>query len=354
MYNSFIQKITEGRLGKFHGIPGGLPRFDKRVYNIQTKKIISLVGSPKAGKSAFMLWRYIFIPWISGIRNIKWILYSLEMPVDEVKSRLASMFVHHYYGIIIDPNLIYSYGENILTDDQFEKIKDIDERFLQELFKNVIFIEDAAASNPTGIYRAAQNYARSNGTEIKEKYFTINDREEPIEKDRVIGYTPNNPKENVFIIVDTLGLMKKEQNLSKKDNIDRWMEYCTNLKKIYGYTIINLHHLNRQVGSIERRRHFKDELKPELEDIKDTSSLGEFSDMVIAIFNPNVYTNLNEHGGYDIVKLKGYYRSIHVIASRFTEFPINVGVIFSYATGQWAELPPASEEGALQTIYEII
>lgn len=349
--SSFLDKVNKGRIGSFKGIPGGLARFDKRVYNVQLKKILAYVGAPKSGKSAFLLWRNIFIPWINGERNIKWILYSLEMPVDEVKARLAAMFANEFYGATIDPNLIYSYGENRLDDSMYEIIKEVEDKYLSELFTKIDFIEDIGASNPTGIFKYVVNYARKNGKEIKETYTTLTEEDEQIEKEKIIGYEPSN-EEKVFVIVDTLGLMKRERGYSKKDNIDKWMEYCTILKKIYGYTIINLHHLNRGVSSVERRKFSKDELKPELEDIKDTSSIGEFSDMVIAIFNPNVYSKLEEHAGYSLLKLKGMYRSIHVIASRYTEFPINSGVLFSYKTGKWTELP--RDKTAIELIYNML
>lgn len=34
--------------GKNRGIQGGLPKFDKKVYNIQPGKMISIVGSSKS------------------------------------------------------------------------------------------------------------------------------------------------------------------------------------------------------------------------------------------------------------------------------------------------------------------
>ncbi len=76
--------IEKGLKGLNKGIPGGLPRFDKKIFNIQPGKQVSIVGAPKSGKTYFMLWRYVFRPWIAGERNIKWILYSLEVDAQQV------------------------------------------------------------------------------------------------------------------------------------------------------------------------------------------------------------------------------------------------------------------------------
>ena len=46
--DSFISKVELGMTGANIGIPGGLPRFDNRVYNIQTGKMSSIVGSSKS------------------------------------------------------------------------------------------------------------------------------------------------------------------------------------------------------------------------------------------------------------------------------------------------------------------
>lgn len=355
--STFIEKVKAGREGAYRGIPGGLERFDEKVYNTQFAKMYSIVGSPKSGKSAFMLWRYIFIPWVNGQRNIKWILYSLEMDVDQVKARLASMFIYYYYKKTINPNLIYSYGSisNRLSDEDFALIEKIEEEYLSKLFEKITFIEDKDASNPTGIYKYALSYARANGVEGKASYQTLDDTEKTVTKYRTVSYTPNDPDEKVFIIVDTLGLMKRERGFSKKENIDKWLDdYAITLRNIYKYTIVNLHHLNRGISSIERRKFQAEELQPELEDIKDTSALAESSDMVIAVFNPNTYAKIDIHQNYKITKFKGKYRSIHVIASRFTEFPINSGLLFAYENGMWLELPRPDNATALETLYKTL
>jgi len=341
LYNSeFIRDVEAGMAGANKGIPGGLPRFDNKVYNIQPAKLTSIVGSSKSGKTAFMLWRYIFTPWINGKRNIKWVFYSLEVDIKQIKARLAAMFAYHFYNTEIDPNLVYSLGNNLISLTDYELLKKISEEHLDLLFDNITFISDANDSYPTAIYKYCLNYYNNNGKIIKEKYETLNAANQKVEKERIVGYKSDKDEE-VFLIIDTLGLMKKEARFNKKENIDKWLEdYAITLRNIFKTTIINLHHLNRSVSNMDRVKFHGDELQPQLDDIKDTSGIGECSDIVISVFNPNVFKHLTEHQGYNLNFYRGTYRSLHVLASRYTECPLNLAVTFDFKTGMWKELPP--------------
>ena len=341
MDSELVKSIKDGMSGKNRGIPGGLPRFDRETYNIQPAKMISVVGSSKAGKTAFALWRYIFIPWINGERNIKWIYYSLEVDIEQIKARLIAMFVYKLHGIKINPNKVYSLGEERLSQYEADLIISIEKNHLIPLFNRIEFIADKADANPTAIYKHAVAYANKNGETLYQKFNTMDDRGQAVERERVIGYRNDKPEEKVFIIIDTLGLMKKEKGMNKKDNMDKWLEdYAVTLRNIYKYTIINLHHLNRGMSAVDRLKFADQDLQPQLDDIKDTSGIGECSDMVIAVFNPNVYKHLTEHQDHNLLEHNGKYRSIHVLASRYTASPINGALTFDYETGLWNELPP--------------
>ncbi len=347
--------IEKGLKGLNKGIPGGLPRFDKKIFNIQPGKQVSIVGAPKSGKTYFMLWRYVFRPWIAGERNIKWILYSLEVDAQQVAARLAGMFISHYYKRKINPNKLLGFGEDQLSDVEQEIYQKVREEHLIPLQEQLKIIEDKNDSNPTAIYKAALTYASKHGTFEEEEYSTTDEKNQPIKKKRRVGYTPNDPDEKIFIMIDTLGLMKRERNFSKKENMDKWLdEYAIELRNLLRYTIINCHHLNRNLSAPERKKLSGEDLQPELEDIKDTSAIGESSDMVIGIFNPNVHTEIKVHQGYSVSKFNGYYRSIHVMASRYTPSPINSALLFDFETGAWQELPLPTDTMALEGYYRML
>jgi replicative DNA helicase len=144
--------------------------------------------------------------------------------------------------------------------------------------------------------------------------------------------------------------MKKEQKFNKKQNIDKWMdEYCITLSKLYKYTMVNTCQLNRTISTVERQKFNMKNLEPQTSDIKDTSSVEEASDMIYALFNPNTFSNVKEHNGYIIPDWKGYYRSVKIIKSRYTLFPITVALFFDPKACRFIELPRPSDTVGVKT-----
>src|SRR4029078_7654463 len=238
----FLDKVIKGKIGENAGIPGGLPRLDSKIYNIQPGKITSTVGSPKSGKTYFMLYRYILSPWMQGVRNIKWFLFTLEVLKDQIITRMVSYFMFYRFGIRISASEIFSMGNYRISDDIHDKLKIVFEEDIEPLLDRIEIIEDASVSNPTGLNKYIHNYLAANGKFYFTDFETLGDKGEKTTKQRVSGYVKNNPNEEVFIIIDSLGLMKRENNLSKKDNIDRWIDdYAVKLRNICGCSIINLH-----------------------------------------------------------------------------------------------------------------
>ena len=352
---SFLDKVDLGREGKNTGFPGGLPRLDNRVYNIQPGKMTSIVGSPKSGKTFFMLYRYILTPWVQGVRNIKWFLFTLEVDRDQIIARMISFFMFRRYNIRISSSKIFSMGQYRITDDLYLKIKTIYDEEINPLLEQLEIIEDSSVSNPTGLYKYVLGYLHANGQILSEEFETLDEHNNKVVKERATGYIKNNPEEEIFIIIDSLGLMKKEQNFSKKDNIDKWIDdYGVKLRNIFGCSIINLHHLNRAVSGVDRFKLSGSQLHPTLDDIKDTAALGETSDIVFALFNPNVYAHIDQHFGYKLNDWKGTYRSLHVIASRYCDMGLNSALIFDYESGVFTELPDADDSFALTKIQNIL
>ena len=352
---TFLKKLRKGREGDNVGFPGGLPRLDSKVYNIQPGKMTSIVGSPKSGKTYFMLYRYILSPWMAGVRNIKWFLFTLEVERADIVGRMVSFFMYQRFGIRISASKIFGMGDFKPSDALYDQIMSVFETDITPLLENMVIIEDSSVSNPTGLNKYIMSYLESNGTFIYDDFKTTDALGNPEIKKRLKAYIKNDPNEELFVIIDSLGLMKKEQGLNKKDNIDRWIDdYGVKLRNICGCSIINLHHLNRSVSGVDRYKLIGNQLHPTLDDIKDTSALGETSDIVYALFNPNVYAHMDEHFGYKLADWKGSYRSLHVIASRYCDMGLNSALIFDYESGTFMELPASDDHKGLQRIKDLL
>lgn len=357
---NFLEEVRRGIRGLNEGVPGGLPSFDKGTFNTQHGKIYGLVGSSKSGKTALLIQRYIVYPYLSGA-NIKWIWYSLEMSRNAIIARLTSIFADIHsreewkqdkqnIRYRIPESKILGLGEEKLTEDEFEYVKKINKLFIEPLMGvedengNVIsegrieFIEDLSESNPTGINKHLMEVAKKHGSFRYTPYETKNSEGKTVVRERMVGYQPNDDTK-IWVMIDHLGLMKKEQNHTIKENIDKMInEYAKMLRNMCGFTFILVSQLNRGIKGIDRMKFTGEQLQPQTEDIKDSAGLEETADMVIALFNPNTYTHLTYHLGYELKHFDRGYRSVHVIASRYTPSPINKSLFFNAKTGRFIEL----------------
>ena len=48
-------------------------------------------------------------------------------------------------------------------------------------------------------------------------------------------YTPNDPDEYVFVLIDHVGLLSEESGKDKRQTIRKWSEYCMELRDKYRY-----------------------------------------------------------------------------------------------------------------------
>lgn len=335
---TFLEEVDFGIQGGYKGIPGGLPRFDKFTNNIQKSTYYLIGASQKTGKTAFVDYRYILAPYLQGTKNVKYIYFSYEIDKLEKMAKFCAFFMKHKYNILCDSNYILSRGENKLTEEHRKFVEEIYNNELKDLFNNKIdFIEDR--TNPTGIYNYLLNYAKDNGEFIKESYKTIEEGKE-VTKERVAGYRENNSDITTIIIVDHIGLLRKERGFTKKENIDKLSEYMVWLRNICKFTPVLISQFNRDLGKIDRLRFSGEDLQPTIEDFKESGEPANDASMVIALFNPTLYPHLETHLGYDILKIGKGYRSVHILASRNTETGVNISLNMEGKNGSFEELEP--------------
>lgn len=360
--DDFLKSVEEGLAGKKKGLPGGLPRFDKKTYNVQLGKIHTIVASEKAGKTFFAVWRYILVPWMAGHRDIKWTYYSLEVDREQLLARIVSYFVYAKFNIKVPYYRIMGYGDERLNSEEEVLVRQTYAEEIPKLLEYLDIVCDNTNSNPTGIYKKALNDAAEEGEFKYEDYFILDANEDnlnegkKIKKTKISSYIPKDPEKKRMIIIDTLKLMKKERGFDTKANIDKWMEdYAITLRNVCKYTIVNVHHLNRNIVTVERKKYSKNNIQPESGDVMDTSSIAQGSDQLIGIFNPSLYVELDDdHMGYKYLAFNGMYRSVHVIANRFGMMPVNTAVLLDFEAGCFTELPLATDKVALEAIKKQI
>lgn len=360
---NFIEQVKKGQMGENTGLPTGLKLLDKALNGIQKKAIYCVGASPKVGKTTFVDFSFVLEPFLyfmdymeknpdSGLR-INWIYFSFE--IDRVKKELkyASYFMYKDYGItsFMHKGRMYPMSPNylegkllddddkviLLQPDHYAKLKLIYVNRIVPLFGEyskdgkkikkgfIDFIE--ARENPTGLRNYLMQYAKQHGTFVEEKYKTKNDQQQTVEKSRIVGYKENNPKLVTIIVTDHVRKLNRERGFTLKENVDKWIEYQVELRNWCKFTFVDVVHLNRSIGSVERIKYFSESLYPTGDDIKDTGNLSEEADYVITLFNPqDEKYNIKKHFGVELFDSDGqilypYYRSIHLVESRDTECP---------------------------------
>lgn len=347
VFKKFLKYVDEGREGLNKGIPMGFPRLDKYLRGLQRKKyylIGSVTGTGKTSfiDEAFILNPYKYIKQNNIKESLKIFYYSFEIDLESKLAKWVSYQIFQDTGKEIDPEKILGMDmqhetdtENRLSDEDYNLVIKYTTYF-DELFGYIQF-EDVPI-NPTGIYNQVKKYMEENGKWIEYERIVEG-------KPKKIKYfKPNNSNEYVEIIIDHIGLTKKELKYNKKDNIDKLDEYLISLRNAYGCIPIVVSQFNRDMADINRQR-FK-ELTPLLEDFKDSGNTQESANVVIGIFHPKRY-NIDTYQDY-FLKGNGYnildvFRCIFILKNRGGRDGMKLALRFLGICGYFEEIPTAEE-----------
>lgn len=353
----FLKDVIRGIKGENTGMSSGFPRLDRLTNNIQRKSINLIGAQTKTGKTTFVDARYVLEPYLSHREevlkgNIRWIYYSYEIDRTEKMAKFAAYLMWYRFNIRCDANYILSKGDHRLSDEHLNLVRQIYEEDLSLLFGEmddngkivtpgaIIFHEDK--ENPTGIRKELIDYARKNGIIRGENF------------NKIVGYSPFNKDLHTIVIMDHVGLLRRERNFNKKDNIDKFSEYCVKLRNIFGYTFVLVSQFNRGLGKIDRLKFSGTDLQPTLDDFKDTGNLAEDANLVIGLFNPHMYNHLTDHMNYQLNMFNGMYRSAHILANRNGPAGGSLPLMMDSSVGYFKELPHYKEVDKLKALSERI
>lgn len=165
----------------------------------------------------------------------------------------------------------------------------------------------------------------------------------------------------LLIVIDHIGKVKGEG--SKKQILDELDQVLADARDKYGFSPIAVSQFNRSIGDTQRLKFAKGDLSPILEDFKDTGNLTESADLVLSLFDPARYKSWDTAGkylGYSIrdglVTNGGIHRSrsLHLIKNSLGSDKTTALLMFTGESAYFEQLPPASDEIALEKIYKKI
>jgi replicative DNA helicase len=321
------EQIDRGREGKNIGLSLGMPRLEEHVYGLTQSIYTILFGKTGSGKTSIALYCYLYRPLMQAIKegkNLKIIYFSLEMTGEMLLAKLASIHMLETYGAQIGYKEIFSKKET-LNDHDYALVQEA-LKWLATIEPYLVIYDKSVTANT--VYAFLKTFAEEEGEFIEEGNSEI--------------YVPNNPDALRLIVMDHIGLARRMAGRTKKEEIDLVSTYLLWFRNKCRYSILVLMQVNRDQTSMDRRN--ANLLEPTLEDIKDSGSPSEDSEIVIGIFNP-FKEKVAKHRGYNIRELRDRSRFLCLLKNRYGDVDKVVPITFYGKVNYTRELPELADEG---------
>ena len=360
---AYRKNKTDRDSGKLNCIPfyKAFPRLSKHIPGLikgVQYKILSYTG---IGKTKFAKFLGVFLPAMTldhypdcGI-TYKVFFFLLEETIDEAIDSITVSILSMYYNTHIDVLELKSMYEESVSSDILDIVESEEfEQRVDKILKCVEFID--TITNPFGIYKKVRSYMKDNG-HFSKKTITTSDGKEVEVDDK---YIENDPDHYVIFITDHVGLMTKENTMSKHETIGKYShEYCR--RQLVGkYYCININVQQMEMKG-DDVTHFKaGRLEPSLDKAATNKEILRDDMVILGLFAPDRY-RLTNYIGYDIVhpkdeykSLRDNFRSVHVLKNRIGTPNSIIPMFFDGASGQFKELPKTTDTEGLKKVYSYL
>jgi len=337
----FIKEVQKGINGGQLWLPlrqgklGSNIMFGKNMYYL-------FGGLPGSGKTAIVDTMFVLEPYRWWLKhrdktNIKpfWIYRSMERSKSLKIAKWTAYLMLVDHGILIDVPTIMGWPNKLrsLSEKEIKIIKDY-EPFFEEMEKHIIIIDGSA--HPTKIKHFASEFAMSKG-----KLIQVDDYNKK--------YLQHDTDEIFIHVTDHVGKITTEKDgngkLNDKQILDLHSQYMGELRDKFGYAVIDISQLNREIEGTYRGVNTDLDIQPK--DFKGSADLYENADVVIGLMNPYKLQCFT-YGGYEIkefVNDKGYnrFRGLKVIKNSYGIDDFRIGYQFFGENGMMVELPNSEE-----------
>lgn len=236
-------------------IPFPFTRFKAEVPGIEQGTYAIVTASMKTGKTQLANFLYVFNALDYAFENptkcsVHIIYFALEESIQKITERYLSYLLYKLDGIRISPADLRSTSSNMPVDkDILDLLRTPKYKARQEFFERCVQF-DTENTNPTGILRVCENYAKSVGEykSHRQKSNGLNGKEIEI----FDSYTQNDPNHFKIVLVDHIGLVDLESGFKTKDAIDKTSEYFVKyLRNRYNYTCVAIQQQASEAEGLE-------------------------------------------------------------------------------------------------------
>lgn len=342
------QKILDGGI---NCIPLPFTRFREELPGIEQDRYYVITGGTKSSKTQLTTFLAIintvlFIKANPEVIRAKIFYFPLEETKENVTIRVMAFFLNFLSKgeFHISPTDLTSTDERKpLSEEAIKAMESPEFKELMALYESII--EFREIYNPTGMYKILKGYAETHGKTI------YRDKEWDIVDDNgvtrhIVGkefdhYEADDPDEYVMVITDHLGCLHEERDTpTLKQTIEKWSEYCMQLRNRYKYIFFNIQQQNMETTNLEAFKNNK--IRPTKDGLKDSKKPGEDCNCLIGITNPYVF-EIKEYLGYDISVLKDCARFMEVVLNRNGRANGICPLYFDGAVDLYKELPLPNE-----------
>jgi len=329
-----IDLIELGRSGNVQAIPTGIPKFDEFLHGTQQRTMYLYGAETGVGKTAFVRDKHVHTAYEyyklindPSRLDVLFVDFSLEIsPEMSMASAMSRKIFHDYQKVIPVESLLKE-----LSDEDKLIVDHITPYFQEFEQKMLVFDEDIT---PNKYHDILLQIAKANGTFTREG--------------RIISecgdYTPHNPNLYVIIVMDTVNLAETDSNhITVKSTIDRISRISVWFRNKCRFTPIIIQQFNADISATDRKRYGVK--TPLLRDFEDSKRTTKDAEIVIGLYDPSRHMTEEDIAfkGYDIITLKSWFRSLHILKNRRGQTNKFIPLKFDGALGLFEQLKDARD-----------
>lgn len=355
---NFEQRRENALKGGTNCIPWPFVRFRAEIPGIEQGQYIVITANQKTGKTQLANYIYLFETLDYAYKHSKEcsvhiIYFALEESIQKIIERYMSHLLWKLDGKRYTPtDLRSTSSDNILPGEVIDLLKSDKYQERLRFFEECVQFE-TEDTNPTGVLRVCEKYAKTVGEYKSHKIQSKNGSGKEVEV--FDSYTPNDPNHYKIVIIDHIGLVDKEQGFRTKDAVDKMSEYFVKyLRNRYGYTCVAIQQQASESEGLEAMKQKK--MVPTAATLGDSKYTARDADLVLGLFDPSKF-GMPSWGGYTISDATGsglmnYGRFLYVIANRNGEMGGVCSLFFDGAVCDFEELPRADKPDQVQKYYD--